>query len=343
MQVSSGSMRLSSGVFLCLAALLALIPLGGCTRLQIKLGMRVPLATLPVTSMEASLPKEPAIAPGQKSPLVVHFSTSDGKTWQTEGQGGGKILWSDLTVTPTIVTVNNKGVLSLARDPRLSDGKTGKVVITAPSHPDLRAELEVPLRYNIAYRANFSGANGTSGFDGTAGLDGSSGSDGAIDPNDPAAGPSAGGNGTDGGNGSDGSNGGNGGDAQSVQVWLAPHPGPQALIEAKVQAGKGRPRYYLIDPNGGSLSVTADGGDGGKGGKGGRGGRGGSGGSGSPPGFSGADGHDGMDGHDGSDGNGGQITVTCDPAVRQWLPIAKLSAFRGPKPIINTAPVPPLW
>jgi hypothetical protein len=317
--------------------------LAGCTRLQIKLGMRVPLATLPVTSMEASLPKEPAIAPGQKSPLVVRFSTPDGKTWQTEGQGGGKILWSDLTVTPTIVTVNNKGVLSLARDPRLSDGKTGHVVITAPSHPELRAELDVPLRYNIAYRANFSGASGASGFDGTAGLDGSSGSDGTVDPNDPTAGPSAGGNGTDGGNGGDGTNGGDGGDAPNVQVWLAPHPGPQTLIEAKVLADKGRPRYYLIDPNGGSLTVTADGGEGGKGGKGGRGGRGGSGGSGMPPGISGNDGRDGMDGRDGSDGRGGQITVTCDPAVQTWLRIVKLSASNGPKTILQTAPVAPLW
>jgi len=65
--------------------------------------------------------------------------------------------------------VNKKGVLRLANDPRKSDGKTGHVEVTVPSHPDLKATLDIPVRYDIAFLANFNGANGTSGTDGTSG------------------------------------------------------------------------------------------------------------------------------------------------------------------------------
>jgi len=319
--------------------MLSLIVLTGCTRLEIKLGSRVPLAIIPVSSMEASLPQDPAIAPGGKSSLVVRFTGADGKVWVTEGQGNGKILWSDLVVTPAVVTVNKKGGLSLARDPRLSDGKTGHVTITAPSHPGLHAEIDIPLRYDIQYRASYSGFDGSNGFSGTDGLDGSSGSSGSIDLTN----PSAGGNGSDGGNGGDGQSGGNGGDAPNVQIWLTPHPGPQQLIEAGVLATGHKEHFYLIDPQGGSLTVLADGGSAGRGGKGGRAGRGGSGGSGFPPGMSGNDGLAGHDGSDGSAGSGGRITVTYDPQVKPWLGIVHLSASNGPRPVYQQQTVPPLW
>jgi hypothetical protein len=340
MQASEGIAHRCGKVVVASAfGLVTLAALSGCTRLEIKFGSRVPLATLPVSSMEASLPQNPAIAPGGKSPLVVKFTTPDGKVWVTEGQGNGKILWSDLVVTPTVVTVNKKGVLSLARDPRVSDGKTGHVTITAPSHPDLRAELDIPLRYNIRYQANYSGSNGSNGMDGSNGLSGSDGLPGSMDPDH----PSAGGNGSDGANGGDGQSGGNGGDAPSIQVWLTPHPGPQQLIEAGVLAAGRKERFYLIDPQGGSLTVLADGGDAGKGGRGGSAGRGGSGGIGQPSGMSG---HDGLAGHDGSNGfagRGGQITVTYDPQVAPWLNILHMSSSGGPKPIFQEKPVPPLW
>jgi hypothetical protein len=37
---------------------------------------------------------------------------TDGKVLQTEGAGKGKVLWKDLTVAATVVTANQKGVLS---------------------------------------------------------------------------------------------------------------------------------------------------------------------------------------------------------------------------------------
>jgi len=168
----------------CLEAI-ALLVLSGCTRLQVRLGSKVHLEAVPVKSMEARLAKGPGIVPGQKSSLVTVITDADGKVLQTEGAGHGKVLWSDLKVTASVVTANKKGVVSLPRDPRVSDGKMPHVTITVPSHPDIRAELDIPVRYDYNFTANFSGSSGTSGFNGTDGLDGTSGSIGSIDPNNP--------------------------------------------------------------------------------------------------------------------------------------------------------------
>jgi len=322
-------------IFLAMASLLAL---SACTSVKVKLGMRVYLAKLPVASMQASLPKGPAIAPGEKSPLVVTFTQPDGKALVTEGQGKGKVLWSDLTVAPTVVTADKKGNVTLPKDPRISDGKTAHVTITVPSHPDLRAELDIPVTYDYTFSANFSGSAGSSGMNGLDGMAGSSGSMGSTDPNNPSPGGN-GGNGTDGSNGGDG---GNGGDAPPVQVRIAFRPGAHPLLQMSVSAA-GKQRLYLVDPQGGSLTVKADGGPGGSGGRGGRGGAGGSGGIGSPNGSSGNAGSDGRNGFDGSPGRGGSITVTYDPQSKPFLVAIHLSNRGGPPPVFKEEPVAPLW
>ncbi len=319
-------------------AAVALFTLTGCAAIQVHLGMKVYLAKTPVTSIEATQFKGPGIAPGQKSSLIVTVTEPNGKTLETEGAGHGKVLWRDLTVTATVVSVNQKGVLTLPHDPRKSDGKLPHVSIVVPSHPDVQAELDIPLRYDFPFVSNFSGAGGSSGSNGMDGSDGSSGSDGSTDPDN----PSAGGNGGNGGDGSNGGDGGNGGDAPPVQVTVTLRTGAHPLLQAHV-AAPGHNRYYLVDPQGGSLMVRADGGAAGSGGKGGRGGRGGSGGSGSPSGMSGNSGSDGRDGSDGSSGRGGPITVTYDPAVQPYLSAIHLSNQGGPKPVFQQQPVAPLW
>jgi hypothetical protein len=319
--------------------LVALVGLSGCSRLQVGLGLRVDLAKLPVTAMEANLPGNPGIAPGEKSPLVVTLTQPDGKVLTTAGAGKGKVQWKDLAVVATVVSVNKKGVLSLAHDPRVSEGKTGHVSVTVPSHPGVTAELDIPLRYDYAFVAAYSGSSGSSGMNGTDGSSGMSGSSGSMDPNN----PSAGGDGTAGGNGSDGGDGGDGGDGPAVQVMVALKAGSHPMLEFGVMTAGHKERFYLVDPQGGSLTVKSEGGAGGSGGKGGAGGQGGSGGMGTPSGNSGSNGLSGHDGRDGSSGKGGRIAVTYDPAVAPYLAEIHVVNPGGPKPVFTEAAVAPLW
>jgi hypothetical protein len=321
--------------FLILPCLLAQ---AGCSSMKVKMGWRVDLNKTPVSSIQASLPKGPAIAPGERSPLVVTLTEPNGQVLFTEGQGAGKVMWKELQVTATTVLADEKGNLSFPEDPRASYGKVGHVTVTVPSQPNLHAELEVPVRYDYAYISDFSGRHGMDGMNGSDGLNGISGTSGSMDPNN----PSPGGDGSNGTNGEDGKDGDPGGSAPAVDIRLALEPGAHPLLQVSVSA-PGHRRLYLVDPQGGSLTVKADGGPGGSGGRGGRGGRGGSGGMGTPSGRDGSNGLDGRNGFDGPQGKGGLITVTYDPRVRLSLSVLHLSSRNGPAPLYKEAPVSPIW
>jgi len=60
-------MRTSWAACLWIACQLAL---SGCTPIKVRLGMKVYLDKTPVTSIAASLPNGPSMAPGEKSPLA---------------------------------------------------------------------------------------------------------------------------------------------------------------------------------------------------------------------------------------------------------------------------------
>ncbi len=325
--------------FTAVVSLCSLLAICGCSSIEVKLGTRVSLDKIPVASMEASLPDGPAIAPGEKAPLVVTLVDTTGKILVTEGKGKGKVLWKDLTVTTTVVSVNKKGILSLPHDPRVSDGKTGHVTVTAASHPGIHSDLDIPLRYDYKFQANYSGADGSSGFNGTDGTAGLSGTAGSIDPNN----PSPGGNGSNGGDGSNGQDGGDGGNAPPVTVVVTLRAGAHPLLQASVSAPGRKEHFYLVDPQGGSLTVIANGGAGGSGGRGGKGGAGGSGGIGTPNGTNGSSGSDGRNGNDGSPGRAGTITVTYDPQVKPYLAALHLVNQGGPAPVFKEQPVAPLW
>jgi hypothetical protein len=350
--------RASLGRWACVAMLaMVLVSTTGCSAIAVALGLRVRLDSVPVTVVSASLVDKRsgsvvgALGPGQSARLVVVAGTGDGKQFPTVGAGHGKVAFNNYTIEATTVQVSKSGTVSLSPDPRVSDGKVGHLRITPVAHPEVVAELDIPVRYDIAFIANFSGADGASGFDGTPGLDGSSGTDGTpgtVDPTTGAIGtPGPGGRGSDGGNGGDGGDGQNGAPGGAVYVWIRLMPGTKPLLQIKVTGGA-RQSFYVVDPNGGSLRVTANGGAGGRAGAGGRGGRGGSGGSGFPSGFSGLDGRPGWDGHPGAGGAAGTITESVDPAAQPFMNCVSWSNHSGggapgPAPRITVEPVPALW
>lgn len=315
------------------------LALSGCGAIETTLGTRVNLAKIPVVSMQVTQDKKPGITPGGKTSLIATLTQPDGKTLTTEGAGHGKVMWKDLKVTPTIVKTNNKGSISLSKDPRVSDGKVPHVTVTVPSHPDVHAaDLDIPVRYDGAFTAHFSGASGSDGLSGSNGIDGSSGMPGSTDPDN----PSPGGNGSDGTDGTDGRDGGDGSDGPPVQIMANLKPGNHPLLQVVVTV-QNKQKFFMVDPQGGSLIVSTEGGSGGSGGKGGRGGRGGSGGIGSPSGSSGRDGSNGRDGSSGSSGRGGSIQVTYDPTASPYLSTIHLSNDGGPRPVFVQQTLPPLW
>ncbi len=323
-----------------LFAVAVLLACTGCSSIKLHMGLRVSLPKIPVKTMDASLAGLPAMAPGEKTGLIVTFTGQNGQTLVSEGAGKGKVLWRDLAVTADVVAVDKKGNVTLPRDPRVSEGKTGHIIVTIPSQPGLRADLDVPLRYNYSFTSHFYGTGGSAGLSGTNGIDGTSGSSGSFDPNN----PSPGGDGSNGTDGTDGGNGTDGDDGPAVHVLVTLRPGSkQPMLQAGVVVPGHKERFYLIDPNGGSLTVSSAGGPGGVGGKGGRGGRGGSGGFGSPPGSNGLDGRNGNDGSDGRAGSNGLITVTYDPQAKPFLAAILASSPGGPRPVFDEAPVAPLW
>src|ERR1700722_12643465 len=327
--------------------LLALDALAGCSSNEVGLGLRMRPDKVPVTAISATLSPNPGLAPGKSGRLIITATTSDAKQLVTVGAGRGKGLFDSFTFTGTAVTVNKKGVVSLVADPRISEGVSPHIQIAVVGHPDVTAELSIPVRYDVAFVANFAGNPGSKGLDGLDGRAGSTGSDGSVDISNPSAGPSAGGQGGDGTNGEDGRDGDPGQAGEAVHVWMTLKGGDHPLLQVRAASSK-HAQLFLIDPNGGSLTVNASGGAGGAGESGGRGGRGGSGGSGFPPGFSGQDGRDGFDGHAGADGAAGTIVVSVDSQAQPYLSKLQLinkngGGAPGPKPEIRVETVAPLW
>jgi hypothetical protein len=156
-----------------------------------------------------------------------------------------------------------------------------------------------------------------------------------------------GGDGSNGGDGGDGSDGQDGAAGGKVHVWVRLESGTKPLLQIKAASGA-HESLYIVDPNGGTLKILANGGSGGRGGTGGAAGRGGSGGSGFPPGSNGFDGRRGFDGQSGRGGAAGTIALSVDPAAQPYLSCINWSnrsggGAAGPAPKITVEPVPALW
>lgn len=324
--------------------MLGLVALG-CKSIQVAVGTRTRLADVPVVALKASLPKGPGLGPGQATPLVVVATTQDGRELATEGDGHGPVLWDSFDIQGAIAQVDGHGIVTLPVDPRESEGRLPHLRIIAKGQPGAAAELDIPVRYDCAFVADFSGRPGSSGSRGRDGASGRTGTSGSSLPGHEKPGGR-------GGNGEDGTNGGSGGRGEpgkAVQVWITLKAGPRPLLQVRV-AGDGREQCFLVDPQGGSLLVKTDGGKGGAGGSGGQGGQGGQGGSGWPPGSSGLSGHSGRAGGSGFGGDGGVIHVAVDPQARPYLGVIRFSSQGapfggkdGPPPEIRDESVAALW
>jgi hypothetical protein len=326
---------------LCLV--FAALGLPACTSIELGLGLRTRLDTVPVTAVQVALVPGPALAPGASVQLVLTAVTADARKLVTEGPGQGTVLYDSYSFTGSVAQVSAQGVVTLAADPRLSDGRTPHVHVAVNGHPGLVADIDIPVHYNVGYKADFSGHAGSPGFNGADGMAGMSGSPGSLDPDA----PSPGGNGSAGGDGGDGQDGGPGEDGKAVQVWVTRKPEPYLLLQIRV-ASAGSEQLFLLDPAGGTLDISANGGPGGAGGAGGRGGMGGSGGMGTPSGASGANGMDGRRGSDGGGGAAGSIAIVVDPRAQAFLDRIRLSnrsgdGAPGPAPSVSVQAVAPLW
>ena len=124
-----------------------LVPLAlvGCTSIEVAVGLKTRLENVPVTSLAVALTPGPALAPGGSARLVVTANTADGKKLVTEGPGRGTVLYGSFVFTATVAQVDKQGVVSLSADPRLSDGQTPKIHITVIGHPDVVADIDVPV------------------------------------------------------------------------------------------------------------------------------------------------------------------------------------------------------
>ena len=327
----------------CLFAV-ATLALGGCESIMVMTGARMRLDGVPLQAIAASMPGNGGIAPGGKATLSVVATATDGRVLATAGAGGGKVLLDSYHFDASVVKVNADGVVTLPADPHLSEGQTPHVRITAMGQTAPVADLDIPVRYDVAFAGSYRGSDGSDGMSGFDGTDGMAGSMGSFDPDN----PSSGGNGGNGGDGTDGSDGGAGGRGPDVHVAIALVAGAHPLLHVRASAS-GKDQDFIVDPDGGSLTITASGGYGGQGGRGGQGGSGGTGGSGgSGSGSPGTPGSDGRNGQDGPGGPAGTITVAIDPAAAPFLDRFQFKNVTGDNrpgaaPVVTTVPVASPW
>jgi hypothetical protein len=322
---------------------LCALALSGCESIMVMTGARMRLDGVPLQSIAASMPGNGGIAPGGKATLSVVTTTTDGRTLASVGTGDGKVLLDSYRFDASVVKVNADGVVTLPADPHLSEGRTPHVRITAAGQTTPVADLDIPVRYDVAFAGTCAGRDGADGRNGYDGADGSAGSMGSSDP----ANPSSGGNGGNGGPGEDGEDGGPGGAGPDVHVAIALAPGAHPLLHVRASQ-PGRDQDFIVDPDGGSLALTVRGGHGGQGGRAGSGGQGGAGGDGQPPGTSGMPGLDGWAGHDGSAGAAGHVAIDVDPAAAPYLDRIRVTnqsgdGRPGPAPVVTVKPVPSPW
>jgi hypothetical protein len=205
------------------------------------------------------------------------------------------------------VTNERRGRVQVLPDPRAHYAGPAELWVRAVHRPNDVAHVKLPVVYACGYVSTHDGADGRDGRDGSDGRGGTRLSDEESDRRR---------RGSDGANGEHGSS---GGAAPSVEVFatLAHVPGSAAPMLQVVVRSSGIQDVFLVDPRGGTVTITAAGGRGGHGGRGGRGGRGR---------YSGREGWGGDGGHGGP---GGAITWILDPSVSPYAHLFRFDNAGG--------------
>lgn len=280
----------------------------------------VALREQPVESIDVRFDKT-MLCPGESAQLTIWARTKDGQLLGSENTEDGRVRWDSYRITLNGQPMQD-GRVTIPADP-MQVQIPSRLDISVDGHADVKTAFTMPIHFRCRFVADFrgqSGRDGASGRDGEAGRKGQDGKSYSV----PGKGfqKDPGGNGSDGRDGSDGANGEAGRDAEDVEVRVTmAQPTPELrLLQVKVRGMQSRrEQVFLVDPEGGSLTVTAIGGEGGDGGRGGHGGRGGDAGDGEPDGNAG-NGGNGGNGGDGADGGkGGRIIVSVSGAAQPYL------------------------
>lgn len=154
-----------------------------------------------------------------------------------------------------------KGEFTIEPDFTKIQNHQASLIVNSVRNQSVIDTFSVLLDYKHAYNLSLWGSSGASGFSGSSGSDGSSGQHG--------------------GDGQHGQNGEFGENAPDIGVWVDLYRdsilNTDLLYVYAENLWTGEESRYLVNPDGGSLTVTSRGGSGGIGGNGGRGGDGGNG------------------------------------------------------------------
>jgi uncharacterized membrane protein YgcG len=238
-----------------------------------------------------------SFCPGQRADLVVRVKLEDGKEYVTEGKARGNIDWSNFEVSSDKIEVGRKGAFFFPEDPRAYSEGYPLIRLQTAGHPDRNTQVEVPIRFDCDYVADFSGRDGRDGPDGPDGEEATQ-EHGAT-------------------RGQDGTSGTPGTSADSVQLWvgLIRAADGVAFLQARARGvNSGVEHLYWVDTRGGRLTVLARGGSGGNGGNGGKPAKGTAAGGG---------------GNGGDAGSGGDVQVVMSPEAAEFAKLVRYETAAG--------------
>ena len=243
------------------------------------------------------------LSPGGQLRIGVVATNKRGKVKRTRGYADGKQKWSNYAVTVYGGRMVGEGLVLIESDPAQIQGHQVQIHVQSRKDPKLLSHISLPLTYQAAQAADFSGEQGSD----------TKSRGGRVVPLRIFGSGVA--------SGKEGYAGEPGQHADSIHVYVKAEEDSLLafpVLKVEVRSSEGdRVERYLINPDGGSLLILADGGIGGTGGEGG-------------PGTDGRDGieknRDGSDGTDGGHGgdggrggDGGHITFHIDPTAEALM------------------------